>query len=282
MLRLKGLHIMTHNKFRLLLPLFVLLLAGLNAHAEGDNKKNTKQSRQAYTAYAMQTEPDALVQKPQKSTKLLSVAEAKSPAAILTGGGREGIDVSRYQGIIDWTAVATEKISYVYIKATEGVSLVDPTYRRNITEARRAGLRVGSYHFYRAHLSLDDQLKNLTTNVLPAEQDLLPMIDVEHTNGVPADKFVKDLRRFVEGVTKFYGKKPVLYTFQNFYNKYLSGEFKDYVWMIAKYRQDEPVLSDNLSYVMWQYTQTGRISGVKGDVDRSVIMEPYSLHDFLY
>lgn len=235
-------------------------------------------------AYLVQVEPDVPVVRAPKQANLLAVAEAQSPMRVFRSYGREGIDVSRYQGRIDWQAVAKENnIAYAYIKATEGASLVDPTFRYNLTEARRAGIKVGSYHFYRAHISIEEQLRNLTANVKAHEHDLLPMIDVEVTNGVAQEKFVEDLRVFVDAVTKHYGRKPVMYTFQNFYNKHFLGErFKDYVWMIAKYHKDEPVLRDNLNYAMWQYTASGRVIGVKGDVDRSRIMSGYSLADFSF
>lgn len=235
-------------------------------------------------AYLMQIEPDALASRAPKHAKLLAVAEAQSPMRVFRNYGREGIDVSRYQGRIDWQMVAQENnISYAYIKATEGATLVDPTFRYNLTEARKAGIKVGSYHFYRAHISIEEQLRNLTTNVKAHEHDLLPMIDVEVTNGVPQEKFVNDLRAFIEAVTKHYGRKPVLYTFQNFYNKHFLGEsLKGYTWMIAKYHKEEPVLKDNLTFAMWQYTATGRVLGIKGDVDRSRIMSGHSLIDFAF
>ena len=68
---------------------------------------------------------------------------------------KEGIDVSHYQGSIDWDEVVNNTpISYAYLKATEGASLVDKTYARNLSEARRVGLSVGSYHFYRPNIDL--------------------------------------------------------------------------------------------------------------------------------
>ena len=258
--------------------LFIVIAACAASSLSAQDRKTGR----IRSIFDLQIQPDALVQKPQKAKALPTPPEAKNPATYHTGGGREGIDVSRYQGTIDWDAVATEKIAYVYIKATEGETLVDPQFERNLREARRAGLKVGSYHFYRAHVNFDRQLQNFTSNIRPDEQDLLPIIDVEHTNGVSNEKFVRDLRRFAEAVTKYYGRKPVMYTFQNFYNKHFLHEFKDYVWMIAKYRDEEPILHDNLDYVMWQYTSTGRIRGIRGDVDRSMIMEPHTMADILY
>ena len=98
--------------------------------------------------------------------------EAPNPLAI-RGGNREGIDVSHYQGFIDWQRVAREgEVGYVYIKATEGNSLQDDTYTYNISEARKAGIKVGSYHFFRANVNVDEQLANLTSLVKKEQQDL--------------------------------------------------------------------------------------------------------------
>lgn len=191
---------------------------------------------------------------------------------------REGIDVSRYQGYIDWNRVGAEGgISYVYIKATEGSALVDPYYATNLYGARQAGLSVGSYHFYRPQIDIYEQLANLTTIVQKHEQDLVPLIDIETTGGVSHDKFVSDLQVFVERVTAFYGRRPLLYTYQNFYNKHLVGTFPGYQWMIAKYHREEPYLDDETDYMMWQYTQTGRIPGIRVNVDRSRIMGIHAL-----
>lgn len=200
------------------------------------------------------------------------------------GGGRvntkfrEGIDVSRYQGVIDWARVGADaNVSFVFIKATEGSSLVDPTYAYNLAGARQAGLSVGSYHFYRPRISVDEQVANMTAVVQKRDQDIVPLIDIETTGGVPNDKFVADLEVFVERITAHYGKKPILYTYQNFYNKYLVGTFRGYHWVMAKYKDEVPLLTDNVDYMMWQYTQTGRIPGIRTNVDRIRIMGNHSL-----
>ncbi len=191
---------------------------------------------------------------------------------------REGIDVSRYQGVINWDQVAgSGEISYAYLKATEGASLVDVTYERNLREARRVGLSVGSYHFYRPNIDWRTQFENLTAAVRAGEQDLVPIIDIETRGRVSHEKFIRDLEKFVNAVTRHYGKKPLLYTFQNFYNKHLCGYFPDHHWMIARYQDDAPTLHDGKDYIIWQYTASGAIPGVEGDVDRSRIMGDFHL-----
>lgn len=191
---------------------------------------------------------------------------------------REGIDVSHYQGTIDWKRVADEGgVSYVYIKATEGADLTDNRYATNIREARKAGLSVGSYHFYRPRADVDAQFANMTRVVNKKEQDLVPIIDIEDDRAPSEEVFIANLRRFIELVTKHYGRKPLLYTGQNFYNKHFQGLFTDYQWMIAKYQDEPPVLLDDHFYLFWQYTAKGSVPGIRGNVDRSCLMGNGSL-----
>lgn len=183
---------------------------------------------------------------------------------------QEGIDVSHYQGRIDWGSVAREgKVSYVYAKATEGANFYDDTHTYNITEARRAGVKVGSYHFYRPTVDIALQFDNLTAHVHAREQDLVPMIDIEDDRGVSEEKFIKDLTAFLQMVENHYGKKPLLYSGEYFYNRHFQGLFQDYHWMMARYSSTPPTLKDGRTYFMWQYSDKGRISGISNPVDRS-------------
>ena len=225
-------------------------------------------------------EPDMLAQKaPQEGSAIESSMVDLKQVLKRNPRYREGIDVSHYQGRIDWDQVAgSEKICYVYLKATEGVSYVDDTYQRNLREAKRVGLCVGSYHFYRPNTNWREQLKNMTDNVRIKDQDLVPIVDIEHRGRVSESKFIRDLKSFVEHVERHYGKKPLLYSYQNFYNRYLKGHFTDYHWMIAKYQDDKPVLHDGKDFIIWQYTQSGRMPGVRGGVDRSCLMDGFELY----
>lgn len=258
----------------LLLALIVTIPSG--AVTRKKDKNNGKGMAQ-YEAI----EPDAMVSQPFIAHRM----EHAAAVFLLTSNARinsrfkEGIDVSHYQGTIDWDEVVNgTDISYVYLKATEGESLVDDTYFQNLSEARRVGLSVGSYHFYRPNVSWESQFENLTSIVRSEDQDLVPIIDVEHRGSVSEQAFLSDLRSFVEAVTEYYGKKPLLYTYHNFYNRYLLGEFSDYHFMIARYRSDSPILNDGKDYIMWQYTSQGSIPGIRGHVDRSRIMGNYSLN----
>ena len=194
-----------------------------------------------------------------------------------------GIDISHYQGNVFWETVGENtNMAYVYLKATEGGNNIDDKYERNIDLAHRYGLKVGSYHFYRPLIPQDVQLKNFRTQCRPADQDLLPMIDVETKSGLDTEEFCDSLFKFLHLVEKEYRQKPLIYTGANFYDRYLLGMLHDYKVMIAQYTTREPLLKDDLDFVLWQYTGKGRINGINGYVDKSRFMGNHKLREIRF
>ena len=194
----------------------------------------------------------------------------------------QGIDVSHYQGNINWRKVAgSGEVSYVYIKATEGEKLVDATLRQNLIGARQAGLYVGVYHFFRPNVNVQSQFLNFTRNVHPNDMDLIPIVDIEHRGRESLAAFRSKLKQFLDKVERYYGVRPILYTSRDFYNKYLSGPFTNYKYMIARYHPEVPELCDDAAFVMWQYSATSRLPGISHNVDRSCFMDNYTLSDIL-
>ena len=194
-----------------------------------------------------------------------------------------GIDMSHYQGEVFWDAVGQNaKMAYVYLKATEGGDRIDDMYEQNIQLAHRHGLKVGSYHFYRPKTEQKKQLDNFMAQCRPGEQDLIPMIDIETTGGLPSEEFRDSLFKFLSLVEEAYRQKPLLYTGTNFYNRHLCGELDDYQLMIAQYSSNEPVLADGREYALWQYTAKGRIAGVNGHVDKSRFMGRHGLREIRF
>ena len=179
-----------------------------------------------------------------------------------------GIDLSHYQGNVFWETVGENtKMAYVYLKATEGGDRVDDLYE---------------YHFFRPKTPLKLQLENFRVQCRPGEQDLIPMIDVETTGGLPTEDFCDSLITFLGMVEKEYRQAPLLYTYRNFYNKHLVGKVDDYKLMIAMYLPEEPVLADGRDITMWQYTSKGQIMGIKGYVDKSRFMGKHGLRDIRF
>lgn len=194
-----------------------------------------------------------------------------------------GLDLSHYQGDVFWEAVgANSKMQYVYIKATEGATNIDERYAENIVLAHRHGLKVGSYHFFRVNAGLEEQLENFKSQCRPGDQDLIPMIDIESAGGLPAGQFCDSLLLFLDMVEEAYKQKPLLYTFTNFYNKYLQGKLDRYQIMIAQYTESEPQLADGRDYIMWQYTAKGVINGINTLVDKSRFMGRHSMREIRY
>ena len=194
-----------------------------------------------------------------------------------------GIDLSHYQGNVFWETVGDNtKMAYVYLKATEGGTNVDSKYKQNIDLAHRYGLKVGSYHFYRARIPQQTQLENFMAQCRPGDQDLLPMIDVETKSGMDTEEFCDSLFKFLLLVEKAYKQKPLIYTGANFYDHYLLGKLDSYKLMIAQYTKRTPVLKDGRDFEMWQYTGKGRLNGVIGYVDKSRFMGNHRLREIRF
>lgn len=173
-----------------------------------------------------------------------------------------GIDVSNHQGKIDWKKVATDKnIQFVYMKATEGATFVDKSYKRNIKEARENGLKVGSYHYLRNTSRIKKQFENFTSTVDKDLQDLIPVVDVE-------EKVDKDsIRLFCNLIKEYYGKDPMIYGTNSSYNKYCAPDFNDYYLLIGRYGEDPPIIPGKGHYNIWQYNEKGKIPGIPNPVD---------------
>ena len=213
----------------------------------------------------------------------------KHPSIALFGDDGDhlhGIDVSHYQGRIDWRAVARNKnVGYVYIKATESNYMVDDTYEYNLSEARRNGIKAGSYHFFRPGVSAAGQFAIFKRVIDKRKQDLLPLIDVEVTGGVSVATLHSRLQEFLKLVTEEYGRHPVIYTGRNFYNKYFADYdfYKPYLFMIAMYNTEEqPYLANGDDYVIWQYSSKGRIDGIRGEVDQSRFVGRHTISEIMY
>lgn len=256
-----------------------LLLCAFLAFASVVSSDKTKH-RPGDAAFAV-PEPDSMSIIPYADRPLPSIAELRSIMRHYVAK-QQGIDVSHYQGRIDWDRVASGgNVEFAYIKVTEGSDLVDEFYLRNLYGAKRAGIPVGVYHFYRPNSSTVTQLQNFCTAVEPWQHDLIPIVDVEKRGKGPLSQFHGRLKAFLDGVELYYGTKPIIYTGVNFYAKYLEGKFTGYRFMVARYADEFPGLSEDVPVVLWQYSSTGQIDGIKGHVDRSVFLDRYSVADIL-
>lgn len=203
---------------------------------------------------------------------------------VVASTGYNGIDVSKYQGNIDWKKVAADRnIQFVYIKATEGATKADTRYEEYLRKARAEGLKVGSYHFFVSFRTAEQQFANFKRHVSRSKQDLIPMVDVEEAGNRTAKRtqLQRELQRFMELVRKEYGHYPLLYSQYSFYNQMLAPEFNRYYIFIARYGKHEPLLRGGGMYDIWQYSEKGHINGIKGTVDLDRFAKGRSLNDIL-
>lgn len=196
-----------------------------------------------------------------------------------------GIDISKHQGTINWDVLKKDsKIQYIYIKATEGSDLVDERYQQNLRNARKAGFKVGSYHYLTNKSSVVNQFKNFATTAQREEQDLIPVIDVEVCKQWTAQQLRDSLKVFANMVEDYYGCKPIIYTYENFFRNYLGKAFAEYPIFIAKYSRTQNELPNinGVNWILWQYSESGRVGGISTNVDLSRFNKGRSINDILY
>ncbi len=181
----------------------------------------------------------------------------------------KGIDVSAYQGEIDWEILSKNDISFAFIKATEGSSFVDERFLYNFSEAQKTQLAVGAYHFFSYDSEGKTQAENFINNVVAFEGMLPPVIDLEfygdkERNSPKRAEVEKQLKIMLDMLEEHYGQKPIIYATEKSYRLYLSDDYKEYdIWIrdvISK-----PKLSDERAWTFWQYTNRDRFDGYKGE-----------------
>jgi lysozyme len=182
-----------------------------------------------------------------------------------------GIDVSYYQGKIDWHKVKAMKddevhITFAFIKATEGLLIVDPYFQRNWREAPKAGIKVGAYHFFRPKRAGLWQANFFLQTISVEKGDLPPVVDIESLDGVSPAQMRKELNAFLVQVEEKTSVKPIIYTGLRFYQQYLKGYYEDYHLWIAHYHQPKLKLSDKM-WKFWQHSDKARINGINHVVD---------------
>ena len=170
-------------------------------------------------------------------------------------------------------------MEFVYIKATEGATYVDPMFQQNIKGAKAKKLRVGAYHYFRTTSSVQKQFENYKQHVKKSDIDLIPMVDVEECKKWQTTQFQDSLIRFIQLVKSHYGKAPMIYSVNTFYNRYCAPRFNNYHLMIGRYGDEEPFIKGRGTYTIWQKSQTGRLAGIAKNVDINVFRKDKSIND---
>jgi len=181
-----------------------------------------------------------------------------------------GIDVSHYQGKIDWETVLNDNddfpIGFVFVRATAGKSKLDSEYKNNWKGAKNSGYLRGAYHYYRPDENSVKQADNFIKNVKLSKGDLPPVLDVEKIpNKQSLDSLKSGLKRWLVKVENHYGMKPIIYSGESFYTDFLKKEFKGYDLWIANYSFFEDEIRKE--WLFWQFTDKAVLKGIETPVD---------------
>lgn len=269
---------------RFVLRFILLLLVFSVSFCCFAKKDKEKKKRAAQVELYGLVDPDRVPEKPRPDhysrplDKPLLVHHGKE--------GLHGFDISHYQGHVNFDALATDpNAGYIYLKASEGAGNKDNMYDTYHREARRVGFKIGSYHFFRGNVSAREQFENFRSVLRGKHQDLIPIIDVEViAKRVSIYQYMERLSELLVMVEREYGKKPMIYTGQRFYNQHFAGTkfVGKYKFMIACYTENEPLLHNNDDFLIWQFTGSGSARGVRGHIDISKFVRGHTIHEIMF
>ena len=181
-----------------------------------------------------------------------------------------GVDVSEYQGEVDWNRIKDQGISFVFIKATEGSKSKDDYFDKNFGKLKNMDMLLGIYHFFSFETEGEEQAQNYINTVGYIENDdsiFIPIIDVEYYSYYEKAKpykewIIEELQTMLDDLENTYRIKPMIYTTMGFYDDYINGNFSDYdIWI--RDIVTKPNL-ENRDWRFWQYTGKGRLDGYSG------------------
>lgn len=188
-----------------------------------------------------------------------------------------GIDVSRYQGAIDWARARASGVSFAFLKATEGGDVVDTAFDDNRNGARRAGVRWGAYHFFYFCRPAEEQARWFIRNV-PRDPSAMPhVLDLEWNHRSPTCRLRPDgatvrreARLFLDILERHYGRRPIVYTTPDFYKESGIGKLGGTQFWLRSVAGHPSETYPGARWTFWQYTGTGVVPGISGPVDINV------------
>ena len=184
-----------------------------------------------------------------------------------------GIDVSHYQGDINWKMLEQTRqgqfpIHFIFMKATEGGDYSDDRFTANFDSARAHGFIRGAYHFYNPKTDANKQADFFIQSVKLESGDLPPVLDIEK-KGKDMKKLQSDLKLWLRKVENHYGVKPIIYASYKFKTRYLNDSvFNTYPYWIAHYYVDSVRYEGDWKF--WQHTDVGTLPGIEEKVDLNV------------
>ncbi|MCI8735363.1 MAG: glycoside hydrolase family 25 protein [Lachnospiraceae bacterium] len=180
-----------------------------------------------------------------------------------------GVDVSYYQGEIDWEILAEENIDFAFIKATEGSSHIDTKFKENWEQSGKTRLKRGAYHFFSFESTGEAQAEHFIS-VVPKEEGMLsPVVDIEFYgdrfyNKPDVEETRKQLQSLLDRLEEYYGVKPLIYATESSYSTYIRGAFDEYpLWIRNIYFS--PNMGMPGKWTFWQYDSDAKLQGYSGE-----------------
>ena len=187
-----------------------------------------------------------------------------------------GVDVSRWQGEIDWVKLRSQGANFAYIKATDGGDHLDPMFKKNWRGAEAAGMRRGAYHFFYWCRTASSQADWFIRNVPKVPGALPPVLDVEWNHQSSCKKrpsravVLEKMQVFLDRLERHYGQRPVIYTAPDFYDDNLKGAFPNHPFWLRSVAAHPSKRYPGREWLFWQYSGSGLSHGVKGQIDLNV------------
>lgn len=188
------------------------------------------------------------------------------------GSHIRGIDVSHWQGEIDWQKVKDAGIQFAYVKATEGTSFVDPAFIKNVSGAKDAGIMVGAYHYAHPDNDAEQEVSHFLKHVDVTKLDLPPALDLETNKGLNRTQVSQFALRWLNALEQRTGIMPIFYSYTDFIRNYITKDLAKWPLWIAHYNVTTP--GENGIWDRWeifQYSDAGNVTGIKGKVDLNVM-----------
>jgi lysozyme len=176
-----------------------------------------------------------------------------------------GVDISHWDGDIDWAALKKSGISFVYIKATQGLEDVDPMFEQNWKNARKHGIRRGAYHFFDPDSDGEAQARHFLKTVKLRKDDMITAVDVEVAASRGSEQLVSELQKWLKTVEQQVKHKPMIYCDVPFWNEHVKADMGEYPLWLAQWEDEEKPNELPMGwqdYAMWQYSATGTVHGI--------------------
>ncbi|MEX6505807.1 GH25 family lysozyme [Jiella sp. M17.18] len=187
-----------------------------------------------------------------------------------------GVDVSKYQGDVDWSAARQGGVAFAWLKSTEGGDRVDDLFDANWKRAGAAGVPRGAYHFWYHCRPGREQAAWFIENVPKDAVSLPPAIDIEWTpfsptctRRPPRAELIREVGEMSDMLERHYGQRPILYVPIDVHRDRLVGAFPHHEFWLRAVKDHPDNVYEDRSFRFWQYTEDGSVPGVAGKVDRN-------------